>query len=466
MLRTQIRSARPLATRAASTTTILCGLALTGLFLPSDDALAIFSVAAIGVGLSLIVATVIESMKGVRNLIRVDLLCLWALYGLTFFEFLFPQAGVDTVVSPSSALSATYAVLLGFVALAVGRHLVPGHGDRRQIPAMVEVRPSSIFLLFMLATLVGYLHVFLSVNFDPIEALRQMSLPRFSQSWGRGQYGDAYALLYELGALIYLIPPIGGLVYARSQEYSPGQKIVVTVVVLFTFYYGFSSGTRNILAAYGITFLGVYFLTKTELTIWQLLRQGLPMLALLFLAMRYMLRFRNVGLGDFSFEERLPDTVFIDNNMVVIARLTDAFPNLYSYLGFEIPYMALIHVIPRAIWPGKPIGLSVSIETVMEAGSTSVTFACTFIGEAYMAGGLLAVLLAGLVLGAAAEMWNRIGRHGTQFSQLLYASGFLCAAITMRSILWFSVAMLPTLALWLYGKLWFPRSAPRPFDTR
>ena len=87
----------------------------------------------------------------------------------------------------------------------------------------------------MLVTLLGYFHVFLAVNFDPFEALRQMSLPRFSQSWGRGQYGDAYALLFEVGALIYLIPPIAGLIYARSKEYKVLVKVVVAICALIYF---------------------------------------------------------------------------------------------------------------------------------------------------------------------------------------------------------------------------------------
>src|SRR5262249_56817340 len=85
---------------------------------------------------------------------------------------------------------------------------------------LAEVRPASFLLRFVLATLLGYLHVFLAVNFDPFEAVRQMSLPRFSQSWGRGRYGDAYSLLYELGALIWLIPPLAGIIYARSRDYN------------------------------------------------------------------------------------------------------------------------------------------------------------------------------------------------------------------------------------------------------
>src|SRR5262249_13892257 len=189
-----------------------------------------------------------------------DLLMLWALYGLTLLEFLFPQSGIDDLVTPAAAVGGTYAVLLGFASLAVGRHLVKRRRRRGQISGFIDVPPVSIFLLFLFATLFAYFHIFLAVNFDLFEVLRQMSLPRFSQSWARGRYGDVSALLFEVGALIYLIPPIAGLVYARSQNYNLGQKAIVTIVFLFTLYYGFASGTRNILATYVITFLVAYFL--------------------------------------------------------------------------------------------------------------------------------------------------------------------------------------------------------------
>jgi oligosaccharide repeat unit polymerase len=322
------------------------------------------------------------------------------------------------------------------------------------VSAVTDVAPGSIFLLFVLAAMLGYLHMFLAVNFDPFEVMRQMLLPRFAQSWGRGRYGDANALLVEIGALIYLIPPIAGLIYARSQNYTVIQKFVVTIVLLFTLYYGFASGTRNILGIYVITFSGAYFLNKPRLKLWQVLWQLGIIVALLMVGMSYMLEFRQVGLGNFSFAERSPDTLYIDRNMTTISRLTELFPSVYEFLGVELPFNGLIHPIPRVIWPGKPEGLSVSIETALGADARTVTFASTFIGEAYISGGLLGVLVGGLLLGAAAEMWNRVGRTNSSFAQLLYASGFFCAALSMRSIQWTTVTMLPTLALWLYGKIW------------
>jgi hypothetical protein len=183
---------------------------------------------------------------------------------------------------------------------------------------------------------------------------------------------------------------------------------------------------------------------------------GVPMLVLLLLGISYMFEFRTIGLSNFSFAESSIDTFFVDLNMINISRITEVFPSSYEFLGFEVPFNALIRPIPRVLWPGKPEGLSISIEEATGAIG-GVTVSCTFVGEAYMSGGLLAVVFAGLLFGAAAEMWNRTGRDiSSQFAQLLYVSGFLCAAVAMRSMLSTVPLMLPTLALWLYGKLWLP----------
>jgi oligosaccharide repeat unit polymerase len=430
---------------------ILFGLAVTYFVLPSDGAADIFTTAAVGVGLSLAIGTIVEGNLGVRSLIRVDVLMLWVLYSLTFLEFLFPQRGINELVSADAATSGTSVTLLGFAGLAVGRNLPARRGG--QTNSIATPRPRDIFYLFLTAAVLGYSHMLLAVNFDFPEMVRQMSWPRFSQSWSRGRYGgDLFSLLVEIGALIYLVPPTAGLIYARSREYNSAQRWLVTSILALTFYYGITTGTRNILAVYVFTFFGAYYLNKDHIKWSQVMVQGSLVAGLLLVITAYMLEYRNVGLSHFSLSDDAPATLYIDHNVVVISKLTTVFPDVYNYLGLEILYQALIHPIPRILWSGKPEGLSVTVESIMQ--TTQATIASTFVGEAYMSGGMIGVLLAGLGLGMAAEMWNRVGRNvHSSFSQLLYASGFLCAAISMRSILWTTVTMLPTLALWLYGKL-------------
>jgi oligosaccharide repeat unit polymerase len=185
---------------------------------------------------------------------------------------------------------------------------------------------------------------------------------------------------------------------------------------------------------------------------------GAAALALIVVVSSYMLAIRSSGLGNLSFSETSSDSVFVDLNLVNISNLTAIFPGSYDYLGSEIPLSALVRPIPRFLWPGKPEGLSVSIESALGVGSY-MTLSCTFIGEAYMSGGFFGVAIFSILFGAAAEMWNRTGRNiHSEFAQVLYASGFLCAAIGMRSMLAMAPLALPTMALWIFGK-WKSNSA-------
>jgi hypothetical protein len=438
--------------RLWSTIAILVGVVMTSVVLPSDSAVGIFSVAAYGVGLTLAGAILIEARSGFRSLIRIDLLLFLALYGLTLLEFLFHQSAVEALLSPATATNGTYVVLVAFAGLAIGRHFVPIRESLRA-SSVAELRPSSVFFVFLVVTLFGYLHILLAVDFDIFEAIRQMLLPRFYQSWTRGQYGDAAALLYEVGALISLIPPMAGLIFARHQQYSAAQKAVVVIVLAFTAFYGFSSGTRSTYVVYILTFTSIYFIAKQQLNLPYALMFGTIATALLFVGMILMFQFRTVGLGEFSSPEE-SGSFYIDLDIVNISRLTDKFPDVYDYLGLEIPMSALIRPVPRVLWPEKPTGLSVPIETalgVAEGGEGTVS--CTYVGEAYMAGGVLAVLTISLLFGAAAEMWNRVGSSSKQLNQIVYVSGFLCGAIAMRSVMSIVPLMLPTIALWIFGKL-------------
>lgn len=440
----------------APTLILVAGLAVTWLALPSSEAETIFKTAAIGVGIALLASTVVEAVGGVRALIRTDNLMLWVLYGLTLLEFLFPQPDVNGSVGVEAATRGTVAVLLGFFGLAVGRHLV---SQRPSSTAPIDLKPSYLFGMFMLAFLVGYLHIFLAINFNPIEMIDQMSRPRFTQPWSRGRIGGLYSLLYELGLLIYLLPPIAGLMLAQARRFSVAQKSIVFAVLTLTFYYGFASGTRNVLGTYVIAMFGAYVLSKPDLKLKQVLMVGVPVAGMLLFASTLMLEFRSAGgLTAISSEERHYDTLYIDHNIVNLSNLTNVFPDAVNYLGLEIPYQAIIKPIPRALWPGKPEGLSTSIEAALGVNDDATTLACTFVGEAYMAFGLLGVIIAGLAFGAAAGWWNGIGRETrSSFSQVLYASGFLCAAMSMRSILTMVPFMLPTLALWILGKYWLQK---------
>jgi hypothetical protein len=181
---------------------------------------------------------------------------------------------------------------------------------------------------------------------------------------------------------------------------------------------------------------------------------GVVTAVILYLSAYYMLQFRRVGLGAYTqgFGESAgyaKDTLFIDHNLPILSLLTDVFPDTMQHLGLEVIYYAIIRPVPRALWPGKPDGLSVDIADALNA--KGLTLSATFVGEAYMMGGYVAILTMGLILGWIAGWWNRFGQDlRSNLNVALYASGFFAAMLSMRSMLWLTTAMLPSIAVWLY----------------
>src|SRR5207247_423523 len=71
----------------------------------------------------------------------------------------------------------------------------------------------------------------------------------------------------------------------------------------------------------------------------------------------------------------------------------------------------------------------------------------SFIGEAYIMGGMIAVFLTGLFFGAMAGWWNYFASpRNSELGILIYASGFFATVITMRSFSVFTTTILPTIA--------------------
>jgi oligosaccharide repeat unit polymerase len=295
----------------------------------------------------------------------------------------------------------------------------------------------------------------IAVSFDPVELVNQMLRPRFSQPWQRGQLGGWFELVGELGGLLlYLIPAMAGSVVANRAQYTASQITIVGLGLVFTLFYGFCSGTRSVFVVYLVVFLGSYVVFKPNISWRYVACLACLTAAVLYLAAYYMLQFRQVGLAYYLESGGMAagasqETLFIDNNLPVISRLTEIFPDTTQYLGLEVAYYAIVRPVPRALWPDKPTGLSIDIADALN--EHGVTFSATFVGEAYMMGGYLAILAVGLVLGWLCGWWNRFGRDlQSNLNVALYASGFFAVMLTMRSMLWLTTALLPTFAVWLY----------------
>jgi hypothetical protein len=438
-----------------ATCVLVAGLILTGVSLYGNTAAGVARYAAIGCGLSLGVSLLFEVKKGTGNLFRADLVSMFALYFLLFFEFFFPQPKFDELVPyPEKVLPSIRICLLAFAGIAIGRHCVSRRLQRWKF-AEVDLSPGAMLTLFWVSFAIGYFNMLMSVGFNPITMVQEFMGPRFEVPWAREKFGDFRALFYELGAILYLVPPLAGVILGRRKLYSMLSLLLVLLALIFTLFYGFTTGTRNIIGSYLITFLAAYIYSSSA-SRRHVIAVAAIVFGILFLATYYEIRFRTVGFLNYLHgmesgpAEEEQTGVYVDYNLYTVSALVSIFPDQADYIGWDAPLWLIARPIPRALWPGKPDGSAVSVENVL--GVEGLTIAATFVGESYMAAGLFGVCLAALLIGMMAQWWTRKAFSAkSAFGILIYGSGFFAVVISMRSIYWLPVAILPTLAAVVLG---------------
>jgi len=449
----------------------LLGLGLTYATLTGDTPSALARWAAVGTGISLALSMLIELNRRWENLLRADIVALFALYFLVFVEFLFPQPRFDELIGTTQKVEPGIGLcLLAFAALSIGRHCVRGQVRTWRV-LDTQIPLSIVTFMFWISFAIGYFYMLLTVNFNPITMINDFFLPRWEVPWGRHQFGDAQAMLYELGATLYLVPPLAGIILGRPRTRWNFNTILVLLALLLTLFYGFTTGTRNIICAYAITFLVCYFYASSA-SKWKIAIMGAMAAGILVLSTFYGIRFRNSGLGAYlagatDDRESVQEGLYVDYDLYVVSQLVSIFPNYLNYIGWEGPEWLLVRPVPRFLWPGKPTGENVAAESVL--GSQGASVSSTFIGESYMVAGFAGVIFTAFALGMLARWWTKkvFSKH-SDLGIMIYGTGFFAIAITMRSIYLLPVAMLPTIfaaviGYWLTQRTQQRRKqAPRP----
>lgn len=453
----------PPAPTSAGTICLLLGLFLAYQLYPSETTPAMMArAAAIPVGVSFLASVFFDSRKGIWNLFRTDLLCVLGIYSLTLAEFLFPQEAFNTTSTVTHVSNALNMTLLGIAGLAIGRHLIPPIPMQSRWLQLRELSNQALFNVCVISALLGFLYMLMAVRFDPVALINGMLGPRFSEPWARSRLGGWNSLLTELSLMLYIIPPLTGVIWNRRRSYAGWQLLVLTAIFALTMFHSFSSGTRNVFIAHIATFLMAYLLTLPKINFRNTI---IPILIATFVAVfssYHMLEFRTMGLKNYI-ENRVyesgstRDTIAVDYNLNTMGPLVDALPANHPFLGMEVITWALVRPIPRVFLPGKPEGLSVSIEDILGAGK-GYTVAVTYLGESYMMAGWFGVIGVSLFFGSLAAWWNRMAmKQQSDYALVVYALGFFAAGITMRSLFWLTTAILPVIALIVFRKFVFSR---------
>lgn len=410
----------------------------------------------------------LDARHGIYNLVRTDVLMLTAIYGLLFVEFLFPQPEADRMIDPRTLKPGINAAVLAVACFAVGRHFVNTGRLASSRLFLQPVSPKFITVLFWFCCIMGFLHQWIAVSFNPVEWIDAMLGPRFSQPWSRDKYGDWKALLVEIGALLYLLPPLGAIMLARRQRYGLVTLLAVGAAVFMVFFTFFASGTRHQLIASGMMFVVSYaYFSQMKPRKFVSLIVGL---GIAFLPVsQMMLTFRDRGLksyfemkkrgGVYAWEEK---SFFVDYNMINLGNLIRVIPSRQPYLGLNVFYYALIRPIPRAVWKDKPDAGGAEINAALAEEGAFLTYSVTFIGEAWTCYGWWSVAAMSFLYGALGSWWNRFGtRRCSDLGIIIFASGLLTAVISIRSFNWVMVTILPTLFLLIVASWFLAEAAPR-----
>ena len=428
----------------------LAGAWFTALTMHGDQPSQIAHYAAVGVGLSLLASIYVDSRQGLLNLVRPDLMAIFALYFLTLFEFLFKQDLFNRRTDVYFTKQAIIACIVGFSGMVIGRHLPNVRKHSLKKIFLTPTPRGLIMAIFVGCVVLGSLNMLMAVNFSIPEMLHYFVAPRFTQPWSRERLGDWKALLHELELILELVPPIAGVIFGRRKKFAGWQLLITACGFFYVLFYGFSAGTRNVFATYLVTFLIGYAFAMPREKWKELIVVSMACAALLVVSSVIMLQFRDEGLSDYvnggykyDIEHSDEESLYIDYNLYAICRIVEYIPSHHAYLGWEVPYLAVIRIVPRALWHDKPEGLTLSIEDILNV--SDLTIAASFVGESYLSAGLIGVFIAGLFFGVITGWWSHLASAGnSELGILIYASGFLAAVISMRSIFVFTTAMLPT----------------------
>jgi hypothetical protein len=389
-----------------------------------------------------------------KNLFRTDLVCLLVFYALTFLEFITPQEFLTNKLTSQQALSGINVTLIAFAGIVIGRHFTILKPVPKKWLNFSQIPDRSLFIVFLISAFLGEFYILQSVDFDIEEVMKQMLNTRFSQTWSRGQYGGLTSLMSELKLLRFVIPPIAGILWNRRKSINNFQMAIVILVLAYVFYQGFTGGTRNIFGAYLIGFFAGYLLSLERIKIWKILVPIGFTGYIMSLATRHMLAFRNMGLRRYIESEAYKDTfesaseegLQLDFSLWHIGTIVESMPNQYDFLGWELINVFATKPIPRALWAGKPDQLSNSIGDIV--GINQMTVAATYVGESYMMAGIIGVIIVSLIIGAASNWWTRtMFQQSSGYAVAVGATGFFVAAMTMRSLSFFTTNILPILAL-------------------
>jgi oligosaccharide repeat unit polymerase len=297
----------------------------------------------------------------------------------------------------------------------------------------------SVLLFVWLIFLAELLRRLYYVGWDLHELIGDMLQGRSGAvRYGRGQFGDERVFVEPIAIVARWLPVLVALFWAKNRDVL--LRTIAAVPGVFILISAFFGGTRGELAMPLVGFFVVMLISSSERSARRYLVAAILVACLISPLMDLMVQYRGVG-----WTKGVEVTEYIsnplsakrDSNFEAFCDLVKVVPDHQPFMSAtDLYFFMAITPIPRVLWPSKPY---MSQEYLGDARPSYSSV--SIVGDFYLYGGWIHVLLGGFVLGIFIGALQSIADKAVKRpeSTIFYVLMLVTLASTLRA-LWSFIA--------------------------
>lgn len=304
------------------------------------------------------------------------------------------------------------------------------------------------FTLLLLFVIWGY------YDFDISKATEAYLGGRSTGSGGlikRGGVGGWEVFLQPFAFMAPVVPTLASLSWVSfggSKKSSLLLRVLVLICSLFLLFLLFLGGSRGNMAIYLVGPASVWFLFGKRLPPPVFFLVTLLSFLLVIGVWQYQVKTRSNlldglnSLDSFTSQTSFnPAETHRDNNLYLFTLNVMYMPKPYPFEGYSEFAFMLINPIPRALWPGKPLGIQESATTFQTAKGPATmgpirfgtaSLSASIVSDGFKMNHYFGISLYALILAIMASLWDRLAQPRLQIYNLF----FILNAAWIFWILW------------------------------
>lgn len=315
-------------------------------------------------------------------------------------------------------------------------------------PPVSDVGHSFIFWAALACALMGISYDGLTCELRPSCFVEVAMQPRFGATW---RLDPTWAPLKRLRYAGYLAVPLT-IAYFMVKRRLNWRGAILIFLVLVNCMLLLNDGRRAIGTTLGAGILIFVLLNERIRFRHLLLLVGGAFMILVLL--EAMVAWRNEGFGRSLVSGRAVETgpgiIAVDKNIYHGSRAMEVVPRQHPHTGLAGAAYTFGQLIPRSIWnrPAK-FGFNYAVVTRRAGGASSWTATYSIIGDLWIIGGYLALVLGGIFYGVLANLASRLLLQPVSLrSRLLFTVATMAIFVSLRAMYEITVTGLALLAIW------------------